>query len=146
VTPTIRPLAPTDAPRAAELLGQLGYPSSAESIPRRLARMAGERETAVVVAEMRGALTGLAAAQIVHAITSEEPIGILMALVIDEKSRGTGVGKALVAHVEAWVRGKGLAKLIVLTATYREDAHRFYEHLGYTKNGFRYIKSLDRKR
>ena len=142
MSPHIRPLTPADAPRAAELLGQLGYPSSAESIPRRLQWMAGERDTTVVVAETRGAVVGLAAGQIVHAITADEPIGILMALVIDEQSRGTGVGKALVAHIEQWVRGKGLTKLIVLTATYREDAHRFYEHLGFTKNGFRYIKAL----
>ncbi|MFI5279724.1 MAG: GNAT family N-acetyltransferase [Gemmatimonadales bacterium] len=141
--PRIRDMTAADAPRVAALLGQLGYPSPAASVPERLARMMAERTSLVVVAELDGAITGVAAGHVTQAITSDEPLAFLMALVVDEGSRGSRVGRALVAHVEAWAKQEGAHKLQVLTATYREAAHRFYEHLGYQKNGYRYIRTLE---
>ena len=139
----IRGMQAADAPTVANLLGQLGYPSEAASVPARLARMAGERLTLALVAERDGGIAGLAAGQVVHAITNDEPLAFLMALVVEEGARGSGVGRALVAHVEDWARRAGARKLQVLTATYRDGAHRFYEHLGYAKNGYRYVRTLE---
>ncbi|MFI5206950.1 MAG: GNAT family N-acetyltransferase [Gemmatimonadales bacterium] len=139
----IRDMTPADAPRVAALLGQLGYPSAAEGVPARLKRMAGERRTIAIVAEAGDSIAGLAAGQIFHAIHADEPVAYLMALVVDETVRGGGVGRALVAHVEAWARAQGAHRVSLPTATHREAAHRFYEHLGYAKTGYRYTRSLE---
>jgi GNAT superfamily N-acetyltransferase len=139
----IRAMAPADAPRVAALLGQLGYPSEAKSVPARLLRMAGERLTVAVVAESGGQVTGLAAGQISWAIHADEAQAWLMALVVDEQARDSGIGRALVAHVEAWTKAQGAHKISLPTATRREAAHQFYEHLGYVKTGYRYTRNLE---
>lgn len=140
---TVRDATPADAGRLAELLGQLGYPSDPASIPERLRRMGEERQTLVVVAVLEGRIVGLAAGQVYHAIHADQPVAYLMALVVDENVRGAGAGRALVAHMEDWGRRNGSPKLSLPTGTWREAAHRFYEHLGFSKTGFRYSKSLD---
>jgi GNAT superfamily N-acetyltransferase len=141
--PHIRTMTAADAPRVAALLGQLGYPSEEGSVPARLVRMAGERRAIAIVAERGEEIAGLAAGQIFHAIHADEPVAFLMALVVDETARGGGVGRALVAHVEAWARAQGALRVSLPTALYREAAHRFYEHLGYVKTGYRYTRSLE---
>ena len=139
----IRDIAPADAPRVAALLGQLGYPSAAENVPGRIGRMAKERSALAVVAEVEGQIRGLAAAQVIQAIHADEPYAWLMALVVDEAARGSGVGRALVAHVEVWARAHGARRVSLPTALHREAAHQFYEHLGYTRTGWRFSRSLD---
>ena len=99
--PRIRDMTAADAPRVAALLGQLGYPSAADGVPARLKRMAGERRTIAIVAEDGDAIAGLAAGQIFHAIHADEPVAYLMALVVDESARGSGVGRALVCEIIA---------------------------------------------
>ncbi len=138
----VRRAEPRDAARIADLLDQLGYPSEAASIPGRLERMAKERLTIAVVAELGGDVAGLAAGQVFDAIHADGPAAWLMALVVDERARGSGVGRALVDHVADWARRHGAAKLSVPTHTRREAAHRFYEHLGFERNGYRYTRSL----
>lgn len=132
-----------DAASVAELLGQLGYPSEAGSVSGRLARLATERHAGALVAEAGGRIVGFAAGQVVHAMHADEPLGLLLALVVDQSARGTGVGKALVKAVEGWARARGAVRIAVLTATYREAAHRFYEHLGYERTGYRYVRKLE---
>ena len=54
-----------------------------------------------------------------------------MALVVDERCRGRGIGAALMSEVERWARERGAVKLRVGSRTTREGAHRFYEREGY---------------
>lgn len=138
----MREAAATDASAIATLLGQLGYPSAAEAMPTRLAGMAGERRTLALVAEHEGTVVGLITAHVVAAIHADEPLALLTALVVQDRARGQGVGRALVEHAEHWARALGAVRLSVLTATHRDEAHRFYEHLGYVKTGFRFTKTL----
>lgn len=46
---------------------------------------------------------------------------------------GRGVGRALVAKVEAIARGRGAARVAINTGPQMHDAHRMYEHLGYVR-------------
>jgi len=138
----VREAAATDAPAIAMLLGQLGYPSAADAIPARLAGLAGERRTLALVAEHEGTVVGLITAHFVAAIHADEPLALLTALVVHDGTRGHGVGRALVGRAELWARTLGALRLSVLTATHRQEAHRFYEHLGYVKTGVRFTKTL----
>lgn len=52
-------------------------------------------------------------------------------LYVDEECRGRGIGRRLLAHVEALARQRGLKR--VLLNTYSFQAPAFYKKLGYTE-------------
>ena len=139
--PTIRDARAADAEAIAGLLTQLGYPSDADAVESRLHRLGivGDR---VVVAELDGAVVGLAHLQVTPAIERDRPAGKVGALVVDTAHRGQGVGRALVEAVEAEARRRGCELLFLTTSERREDAHEFYERLGLEHTGRRYGRTL----
>lgn len=56
-------------------------------------------------------------------------LGLLRSLVVDERSRGSGLGSSLVAHVENYARSNGVRALYLLTTT----AEPFFAARGYHK-------------
>jgi GNAT superfamily N-acetyltransferase len=138
---TIREARPDDAAAIADLLGQLGYPTVAESVEPRIERMlaAGDR---LVVAELDGRVVGLANLHVSPSIEYDAPAAKLGALVVDEAHRGTGIGRALVEALEAEARALGCAVFFLTTAEPRADAHAFYEEIGLEHTGRRYGKKL----
>jgi GNAT superfamily N-acetyltransferase len=137
----IRNPRPEDSAAIADLLGQLGYPTAAESAAARLGRLAAAGD-AVFVADVDGRVVGLAGLRVSPSIEYDAPAGQLASLVVDEAHRGAGVGRALVEAVEAEARARGCAALFVTTAERRADAHAFYERLGLEYTGRRYSKTL----
>ena len=135
----IRDARPDDAGAIAALLHQLGYPTDAAAVGRRLERLGDDR---LVVAERDGFVTGLAQLHVSPSLEYDRPAGKLAALVVDEAHRGQGVGRALVAAIEAEARARGCELLYVTTAERRSDAHEFYERLGLGYTGRRYAKRL----
>ena len=128
-----------DAPALASLLTQLGYPVDATTFARRLehVREGGDR---VLVACVGGEPAGLAHLHVAAAIEHDGAAGKLGALVVDERYRRRGVGRALVEAVEAAARGAGCVQLFLTTAERRADAHAFYESVGFERTGRRYVK------
>jgi GNAT superfamily N-acetyltransferase len=55
-------------------------------------------------------------------VERDEPVGRLIALVVDAHARGLGVGRALVAHVEERARREGCVQLDLSSSDRREDA------------------------
>ena len=138
---TIRDASATDAEALADLLGQLGYPTTAEAAETRLERLrvVGDR---VVVAELDGRVVGLAHLQVTPAIERERPAAKIGALVVDDGHRGRGVGRALVEAMESEARARGCELLYLTTAERRDDAHAFYQRLGLEYTGRRYARTL----
>jgi GNAT superfamily N-acetyltransferase len=139
--PTIRDAAPVDAEAIAGLLTQLGYPSEPAAVEARLDRLriVGDR---VVVAEVEGSVAGLAHLQVSPAIERDRPAAKLGALVVDEGRRGQGIGRSLVAAMEAEARRRGCELLFLTTAERRDHAHAFYERVGLEYTGRRYSRTL----
>ena len=50
-----------------------------------------------------------------------------------EGQRGHGIGRALIAHVEAWAAGRGVERMILNVAEANTDAIRLYRALGYSE-------------
>jgi len=96
----------------------------------------------VIVGVIDDAAVGLATIHVRHTINHEAPIGQLTLLVVDERVRGQGIGRILVAESEAWARARGCKRFVVTTALRRTEAHAFYERLGYTHTGRRYGKDF----
>jgi GNAT superfamily N-acetyltransferase len=140
--PTIRDALPADVQAIAGLLTQLGYPSDADAVEERLDRLriVGDR---VFVAELDDRVVGLAHLQVTPAIERDRPAGKLGALIVDEAHRGHGVGRALVEAVEREARLRGCELVFLTTSDRRDDAHAFYERVGFEQTGRRYGRTLN---
>jgi GNAT superfamily N-acetyltransferase len=142
----IRDVQPRDSDQMAELLTQLGYPSTSEEVTRRLAYWRSDRMSVILVAEQSGRLVGCLS---LHAIPYLERTGRwarIESLVVDKSARGLGTGRALVVAAEHAARRWNCLTMEVTSLRTRTDAHGFYERLGYTDvcaSSGRFLKSLD---
>ena len=64
---------------------------------------------------------------------------------MDDAHRARGLGRRLVAAVEAWASSRGLERMAVRSSVARTGSHPFYERLGYerAKTQHAYRKQLD---
>jgi N-acetylglutamate synthase-like GNAT family acetyltransferase len=139
---TIRDAARADVPAIAALLDQLGYPASEDSVAARLRRLGESGADHLFVAELDGIVVGLAVIHVSRSLEYDEDAAKVSAIVVDERTRKRGVGRALMAAVEAEARARGCALLFLTTAERRADAHAFYGRLGFEETGRRFAKQL----
>jgi GNAT superfamily N-acetyltransferase len=142
-TIAIRSPVPADADAIAGLLGELGYPTTPAQWTRRFERLDRDPATSLLVAEIDGRVAGLAGLRVHTLVERDEPVGRLIALVVGEPFRRAGVGRALVAHVEAHARRAGCVQLDLSSSDRRDGAHAFYRRLGFTDVSRRFVKELD---
>ncbi|MGB8005461.1 MAG: GNAT family N-acetyltransferase [Gaiellaceae bacterium] len=138
---TIRDARPADSEAVAGLLGELGYPTTAEAAHSRLELLGivGDR---VVVADSDDEVVGLAHLQVTPAIEHDRPAAKIGALIVTEAHRGEGIGRALVEAMDAEARARGCALLFLTTSARRTDAHEFYKRVGLEETGKRFTKTL----
>jgi GNAT superfamily N-acetyltransferase len=138
---TIRDARPADSEEIAALLGELGYPATAQAVHSRLERLGivGDR---VVVAASGEEVVGLAHLQVTPTIEHDRPAAKIGALVVTEAHRGGGIGRALVEALDAEARARGCALLFLTTNARRTDAHEFYKRVGLEETGKRFTKLL----
>lgn len=144
----IRPASPTDVPAIASLLGELGYPADAGQVGARMERLdttggdAARDALFVATDDESSTPIGVLALHRFAGIHDDADIALIMALVISERARGRGVGRALVDSASETARRWGCGKLMVTTHVRRADAHAFYERIGFDLTGRRYVKTL----
>ncbi len=127
----MRAATPADAPQIAKLSGQLGYPASADEVRKRLAELAGDARSLVLVAEAApGEVVGWIHVQECHLIETDTRAEVC-GLVVEENHRSRGTGRILMQHAENWARSRGCATLVLRSNVLRTRAHAFYERLGY---------------
>jgi len=136
----IREATTDDASALARLVTQLGYPSTARQLATRLAAMGSDYKT--IVSEEDGVVVGMAGGTMAWFIHCDGAYGRITALIVDQTTRGRGIGSALVAAIESWFVERNATQVRVTSGLHREDAHRFYERLGYERTGFNYSKKL----
>ena len=133
VFPEIREARLDDAREIARLSDQFGYPAITAEIASRLAALArSETHSVWVAAGSGGVLLGWVAVEqrlLLEAGESAEIVG----LVVDCSARRAGIGKALLAAVEQWARGRGLKEMVVRSNIVREASHRFYLGVGFRR-------------
>jgi GNAT superfamily N-acetyltransferase len=139
----VRPVADADLPDVARLMGELGYPASAGQLAARLARVAGDEDYAAYVAEVDGRVAGFLGLQRGWAYEHERPYARILTLVVDTEVRRRGVGARLVEFADEWARERGAYVLMLNTNVRREEAHLFYESMGFSRTGFRYARAYD---
>jgi GNAT superfamily N-acetyltransferase len=136
----VREAAPRDAEAISALLGALGFPTAAADVRRRLAafRKAGEPP---LVADEGGAI-GFLAWHVTPVVHRPAPVGRVTVMVVAEKSRGRGVGAALLAEAEARLRAAGCRLAEVTSNIELGGAHAFYRAQGYERTSYRFARKL----
>jgi ribosomal protein S18 acetylase RimI-like enzyme len=138
----IRDARPDDAPALAALLAELGYPAPAAVIAGRLDAMLGAGEAVLVATRDGEPPLGLLTVHVTPVLHRPTPVGRLTALIVSERARGQGVGRALVRAAERVLAAQGCALVEVTSNRRRTDAHAFYERLGYEVTSLRFGKSV----
>jgi GNAT superfamily N-acetyltransferase len=130
-----------DAPRIAELAGQLGYPATAAQMRERLRGIEPASQNAVFVADSAkdGVIGWLHVSK--EPLLEVETRAEVNGLVVAEGQRSAGAGARLLAAAEDWARKHGCKSMSVRSNVIRERAHKFYERNGYehykTQKSFR---------
>lgn len=128
----LRAATPDDAAAMAVLSGQLGYPVSNEDMRTRLETTLAEPERhAVFVTSSDGSLIGWIHVMRVDRL-ERSAHGEIAALVVAEGERGRGTGARLVGVAVEWTRDLRLDRLTVRSRVERDDAHRFYQRMGFS--------------
>ena len=131
--------------QVTNLSSQLGYPNAENEIVKRFLRFSESQDYGLFVAlsEFNNVIGWVQ--------VNEEPNTLLVGrradistLVVDEKFRRNGIGKALLSQAEKWAQLRGIAILQVKSNIRRDGAHRFYQREGFiqTKTSYSFTKTL----
>jgi ribosomal protein S18 acetylase RimI-like enzyme len=131
-----------DAMALAELMRQLGYETSADEMERRIVAILSNPTYATFVAVRGGVVCGMIGICFHHSYEHNDCGGRILALVVSETSRDRGIGRELIRAAEDWFTAQKVRRVALNTRFQREAAHKFYEKLGYVKNGYRFVKDL----
>jgi ribosomal protein S18 acetylase RimI-like enzyme len=131
-----------DSSSIASLMSQLGYLTSPDEMKERLEGILPGSDYLTLVAEDRKEVVGMIGAGIYRYYEKNGTYGRLLVLVVDEKRRAQGIGAALVTEAERLLKEREVNSIIVNSGKHRNEAHRFYQGLGYEETGLRFVKSL----
>ena len=139
---TIRDAKLSDAPALAALMCELGYETSNVEMHSRLQAILRNASYGTIVAEVDNKLCGMIGTLTHASHEHNDPSGKIIALVVSRRQRRSGVGRALIAAAENDFARRNVSRVTLTTRFEREEAHQFYEALGYSRTGFRFAKSL----
>jgi ribosomal protein S18 acetylase RimI-like enzyme len=141
----VEKMSANDLQAVAKLAAQLGYPNSVEEVEKRFSEIHKQEDYALFVAKS-DANEVLGWVQINAESTSllVGPRADVAALVVDEKCRSQGIGRALTQIAEKWAQSKHLTLIRVRSNISRQEAHRFYQREGYdlSKTAYMFTKTL----
>jgi GNAT superfamily N-acetyltransferase len=140
---TLRYATPEDAHVLADLLAQLGHPTSASEIPSRLAALISEGGAVLLATEAAGTPLGMISLTRHTPLHADGPIAYITALVTTAAARRRGVGRAFISAAKEWARSRGCVRITVTSAERRTDAHAFYPACGLPYTGRRFSALLD---
>lgn len=141
---SVRSATEGDLPAMTTLCEQLGYPVAQQILVRRLEILFSDlSDTILVAVNHHNKAIGFIHAQVRHLLIVDEHIEI-GGLVVDKAYRGNRIGEILLNEIENWARSNDIPTIFVRSNIIREDAHRFYERLGYhiTKTSLSFQKQL----
>ena len=149
---TIRPASPADEATLTALAWRLadfelpewrtaGEIASADGRAMMAAIAAARPDEAVFVAERHGEPVGC-----LHVLLATDFFGRrhahISVIATSTAAEGTGVGRALLEHAEAWARRLGMDLLTLNVFAANARARRVYERNGYQAEALKYTKRL----
>lgn len=134
-----------DSETLAALLGELGYPNTNAFAEEKLKQLAKREDDRVFVAEDEGEVVGFASCHIIPLIHEEHNLCRVTALVVASDYRRRKIGRRLMNAVEEYAQKYGCGRVEITSGERRQDAHSFYEHIGYGEVSRRFLKTLEWK-
>jgi GNAT superfamily N-acetyltransferase len=143
----IRKAEEKDIPSILELYQQLSLApenyrkAAVEDCRHVLEQMADVPGYHFLVIEDNGEVIGTTVMVILPAMAhGTSSFAVIEYVVVDEKHRNKGIGKILMEYCQELAKKAGCYKIMLTSDHRREDAHRFYESLGFeaSARGFRY--------
>jgi ribosomal protein S18 acetylase RimI-like enzyme len=131
-----------DAPELAVLMCELGYQTDRTEMETRLELILSNPGYKTFVAIMDGNVCGMIGTLAYPSYEHNDASGRILALVTSSRARRRGIGRALIATAEKDFAQRGIRRVSLDTRLTREDAHKFYQLLGYERNGWRFVKQL----
>jgi ribosomal protein S18 acetylase RimI-like enzyme len=131
-----------DAAALAQLMSELGYETTESEMQTRMARISADDRYRTFVAVLDEKVCGMIGTLTSLSYEHNDPGGRILAIAISSTMRRRGIGRALIATAENDFAHRGIRRVALNTRLVREDAHKFYESLGYERNGWRFVKQL----
>jgi ribosomal protein S18 acetylase RimI-like enzyme len=134
----------SDAPGLAALMCALGYETANNEMRARLKSILADSRCSTFVAKIGKELCGMIGTLTYMSHEHDDLSGKIVALVVSNKHRRSGVGRALIATAEKDFVRRNVTRITLTTRFERDEAHQFYEKLGYSRTGFRFAKNFAR--
>ncbi|XAH25024.1 GNAT family N-acetyltransferase [Xylophilus sp. GW821-FHT01B05] len=136
----VRRAVPGDAQAIAGLYRELVDNPAVSVLPQRIAEVSLDPRTALWVCEWQAQVCGTALVSLcADVMFQSQPFAVVENVVVAAAARGQGVGAALLRCVEAFCLASDCSKIMLLSSSQRQDAHRFFERAGFAgsaKRGF----------
>jgi GNAT superfamily N-acetyltransferase len=131
-----------DAAAVAQLMCELGYETTKSEMQIRLERIVADEHYRTFVAVCDGKVCGMIGTITFLSYEHDDFSGRILAVATVSTMHRRGIGRALIAAAEKDFAQRGIRRVALNTQLAREDAHKFYESLGYERNGWRFVKQL----
>ena len=136
-----------DWPAVLALLVQLGRPEPSPEEDEATLREVFDRylqrpDAVALVAEEDGRVVGFMDMELRTRLNFATPQAWIPDLVVDGSARRRGAGAALLARAEEIARERGCWGMTLESATWRTEAHAFYESQGWKYGGKSFAKPL----
>lgn len=94
-----------------------------------LTLMLGNGNGRVLVAESEGRILGMCTGQLVISTAEGGPSVLVEDMAVFPEYRGKGIGRALLAALTEWAKGRGATRMQLLADKNNEPALGYYRHL-----------------
>lgn len=118
----------------------MGYQTDTESLEKRISEAQSTLCTLVAVLEKE--VCGVVVINFITPVHDNCLWALISALVIDESSRGVGIGQQLLIASERIALDKKCSQIELSSSERRTRAHKFYENNGYKEVRKRFVKLL----
>jgi ribosomal protein S18 acetylase RimI-like enzyme len=142
VDPRIRDAELSDAAELAALACELGYETTSTEMESRLVSILKDPRYKTLVAVNDEKICGMIGTFSASSYLHNDLNGRIIGLIVSRESRRRGLGAQLIAVAEKDFAQRGITRVTLTTRFEREEAHQFYEKLGYARTGFRFVKNL----
>ena len=124
-----------DAQEVAEICKvALGYDVDVENVKTQIEKLTNDKNQHIIIGyEDEGIrkIIGFVHAQMYESFYSDLGLNIL-GLAVNPDFQGRGIGRKLMKRLEQYAVENSISFIRLNSALKREEAHKFYEHIGYT--------------
>jgi GNAT superfamily N-acetyltransferase len=140
----IRDAGERDLPAVLRILAETGIDGgesfTLEEARQHFARIRERPGFRLLVALVEGEVVGTYALLIMDKLGKRgTPAGVVEDVAVLPSRQGQGIGRAMMEHARVTCRRAGCYKLALSSNLRREDAHRFYDSLGFERHGFSFV-------